>query len=270
MSATIISIAIQKGGTGKTTTVLALGSGLSKFGHKVLLVDMDPQANLTLSLGHHELLSSVPKTLYEAIWAVSKDQDYDVAEIIRTTELGVDLLPSTKHLGAADHELIQVDQRQMVLKRILAQVQDEYDFILVDTPPKIDNLTINALSASDYYLVPLNPEYFAASGLELLLDAANRIKEHINPDLQCLGVLLNRYNPHKVAMRNMAAIAEKRMGELVYDAYIRENVSVMEAQMNNMSIYDYAPKSNGAQDFAAFVKETMSRLGVQIAEQTSN
>ena len=266
MSAMIISIAIQKGGTGKTTTTIALGTGLAKYGQKVLLVDMDPQANLTLSMGHHEMLNSVSKTLYEAIWAISKDQEYDVPGIILPTELGVDLLPSTKHLGAADHELIQVDQRQMVLKRILDQVRDMYDLIIIDTPPKIDNLTINALSASDYYLVPLNAEYFAASGLELLLDAAKRIKDHINPDLQCLGVLLNRYNPHKVAMRNMASIAERRMGELVYTSYIRENISLMEAQMNNMSIYDYAPKSNGAADYAAFVRETMLRLGIAVPE----
>lgn len=264
MSATIISIAIQKGGTGKTTTAIALGTGLSKYGQKVLLVDMDPQANLTLSLGHHEMLASVSKTLYEAIWAVSKEQDYDVPGIILPTELGVDLLPSTKHLGAADHELIQVDQRQMVLAKILEQVKESYDIIIVDTPPKIDNLTINALSASDYYLVPLSAEYFAASGLELLLDSAARIKEHINPELECLGVLMNRYNPHKVAMRNMASIAENRMGELVYTTYIRENISLMEAQMANQSIYEYAPKSNGAKDYDAFVQETMLRLGLVI------
>ncbi|MEM6804892.1 MAG: AAA family ATPase [Bacteroidota bacterium] len=269
MSATIISIAIQKGGTGKTTTAIALGTGLAKYGQKVLLVDMDPQANLTLSLGHHEMLNSVSQTLYEAIWAVSKEQEYDVPGIILGTELEVDLLPSTKHLGAADHELIQVDQRQLVLKQILDQVRDSYDVIIIDTPPKIDNLTINALSASDYYLVPLNAEYFAASGLELLLDAAARIKEHINPELECIGVLLNRYNPHKVAMRNMASIAERRMGELVYTSYIRENISLMEAQMNNMSIYDYAPKSNGAADYGAFVRETMLRLGLAVPENKS-
>ena len=265
MSATIISIAIQKGGTGKTTTTNALGVGLAKQGYKVLLVDIDPQANLTLGLGHHELLNVVPKTLYEAIWAVSKEQPYDVGGIILNIEPNVDLLPSTKHLGAADHELIQVDDRQLVLKQILDQVQDAYDIILIDTPPKIDNLTINALSASNYYLVPLNAEYYAASGLELLIDAAERVKKHFNPELECLGVLLNRYNPHKIAMRNMAGFAQEKLGDLVFSAYIRENVALMEAQMTNQNIFDYNPQSNGAADFTAFTREVMQRLQLPVS-----
>lgn len=264
MSTTIISIAIQKGGTGKTTTTHSLGAGLARQGYKVLLVDIDPQANLTLGLGHFELLNVVPRTLYEAIWAVSKNQPYDVADIILEIEPNIHLLPSTKHLGASDHELIQVDERQLVLKRILDQVKGNYDFILIDTPPKIDNLTINALAASHYYIVPLNAEYYATSGLELILDAAERVKNHFNPTLACLGVLLNRYTPHKVAMRNMAGFAKEKLGDLVFTAYIRENVSLMEAQMSNQTIYDYNPQSNGAIDFMAFTLEVMKRLQLPI------
>ncbi|MCB0838218.1 MAG: ParA family protein [Bacteroidetes bacterium] len=264
MSAKIISIAIQKGGTGKTTTAYALGTGLKKYGMKVLLVDIDPQANLTLGLGHHDSLNTVPKTLYEAIWAVSKEQDYDVKGIIRQTSAGVDLLPSTKHLGASDHELIQVDNRQLVLKSILDQVKEDYDIIIIDTPPKIDNLTINALSASDYYLIPLNAEYFAASGLELLVDTADRVKEHFNPGLECLGVVMNRFNPHKIAMRNMATFAENRLGNLIFQGHIRENVALMEAQMVNQSIFDYMPDSNGAKDFDALTQEVMARLQIPV------
>ncbi|MEM7371432.1 MAG: AAA family ATPase [Bacteroidota bacterium] len=268
MSATIISIAIQKGGTGKTTTANALGFGLAQQGLKVLLADIDPQANLTLGLGHHELLSAVPRTLYEAIWAVSKDQPYQVADIILEIEPHVHLLPSTKHLSAADHELIQVDERQMVLKRILAQVSDAYDIIIIDTPPKIDNLTINALAASDYYLVPLNAEYYAASGLELLIDTTDRVKTHFNPDLACLGVLLNRYNPHKIAMRNMAAFAKEKLGELVFTTYIRENIALMEAQMTNQNIFHYNPESNGAADYLAFTQEVMKRLQLSVPSKS--
>lgn len=263
MSAKIVSISIQKGGTGKTTTALALGAGLVKHGLKVLLVDIDPQANLTLSLGHHASLNAVPNTLYEALWAVSKDQPYQVADIIVDTVAGLHLLPSTKHLGAADHELIQVDNRQLVLKKILDQVKDVYDVILIDTPPKIDNLTLNALSASDYYLIPLNAEYFAASGLELLLDTAKRVQEHFNPDLECLGVLLNRYNPHKIAMRNMGEFTQQKLGDLVFKTTVRENIALMEAQMSNQSIYDYNPESNGAKDFGAFTKEVIQRMGLK-------
>lgn len=264
MNATIISIAIQKGGTGKTTTANALGFGLAKQGLKVLLVDIDPQANLTLGLGHHALLNAVPRTLYEAIWAVSKDQPYQVADIILEIEPNVHLLPSTKHLSAADHELIQVDNRQLILKQILDQVSDAYDVIIIDTPPKIDNLTINALAASDYYLVPLNAEYYAASGLELLIDTTERVKSHFNPNLACLGVLLNRYNPHKIAMRNMASFAKDKLEDLVFVTYIRENIALMEAQMTNQNIFHYNPESNGAKDYEAFTREVMDRLQLPI------
>ena len=260
MSAKIISIAIQKGGTGKTTTAYALGTGLSKFGYKVLMVDIDPQANLTLALGHPEMLDKIPGTLYEAIWAVSKEQKYEIEDIILNCPQGVDLLPSTKHLGAADHELIQVDQRQLVLKQILEEVKEKYDFIIIDTPPKVDNMTINALSASDYYLIPLNAEYFATSGLVMIMDAADKIRQYTNPNLSCLGVLLNRYNPHKVAMRNLAELAGREIGDLIFKQHIRENIALMEAQMSNQSIYDYEVSSNGAKDYAAFTREVLERL----------
>ena len=268
MSATIISVAIQKGGTGKTTTTNALGVGLAKQGYRVLLVDIDPQANLTLGLGHHALLNVISKTLYEAIWAISKEQPYEVRSILLEIEPNVHLLPSTMHMSAADHDLIQVDNRQLVLQRILAQVADDYDIILIDTPPKIDNLTINALSASNYYLVPLNAEYYAASGLELLMDAVGRVKEHYNPGLECLGVLLNRYNPHKIAMRNMAEFAKNRLGELIFSTHIRENVALMEAQMTNQNIFDYNPLSNGAADFQAFTLEVMKRLQLPVPSKS--
>ncbi|MEL6671256.1 MAG: ParA family protein, partial [Bacteroidota bacterium] len=191
-----------------------------------------------------------------------KEQPYAVKDIILSCPQGVDLLPSTKHLGASDHELIQVDQRQLVLSKILNQVKDDYDFVLIDTPPKVDNLTINALSASDHYIIPLNAEYFATSGLVQIMDAANRIVAHINPSLQCLGVLFNRYNPHKVAMRNMAELAEGQIGELIFKQHIRENIALMEAQMSNASIYDYDASSNGAKDYAGFTKEVLERLGL--------
>ena len=264
MSAKIISIAIQKGGTGKTTTAFSLGTGLARYGHRVLLVDIDPQANLTLALGHHDKLNAVPETLYEAIWAVSKEQDYDVKGIVCETSAGVDLLPSTKHLGASDHELIQVDNRQLILKEILKQVKAEYDIIIIDTPPKIDNLTINALAASDYFLVPLNAEYFAASGLELLLDTVERIKKHFQPNLECLGVIMNRYNNHKIAMRNMRSFVEQRLGDLIFEGHIRENVALMEAQMMNKSIFDYMPESNGAKDYDTLTKQVMGRLKLPV------
>lgn len=264
MSGIIISVAIQKGGTGKTTTTFALGTGIARHGYRVLLVDTDPQANLTLGLGQHTYLDAIRDTLYEAIWARSKDQPYTMKDIIVETPAGVSLIPGTKHLGAADHELIQVDERHLVLRDLLAEIKDDYDVILIDTPPKIDNLTINALTASDYYLMPLNAEYFATSGLELLIDTAERVQKHFNPHLQCLGVLFNRFNPHKVAMRNMAAFAEQRLGDLVFKTTIRENIAVMEAQMNNMSIYDYSLDSNGAQDFLALTQEVLQRLGLTV------
>jgi chromosome partitioning protein len=237
----IISVVNHKGGVGKTTSVVSLGVALSQLGRRVLLVDVDPQRNLTDSL-------SVPetgRTLYEAL---REGKGLPIVEV----KPGLSVCPSSIDLVSMDIELGDLKGREFVLRRLLSPL--DYDYILLDCPPSLGLLTINALSASGEVLIPLTPEALPAKGLGTLLDIVRRVEEGLNPDLHLGGILITRYNRRKIN-RIVEEYLRESFGSLVFQTKIRENVDISEAPLQGTDILSYSPKSPGSQDYRSLALE---------------
>lgn len=236
-----IAIANYKGGVGKTTSVVSLGVALAQLGRRVLLVDIDPQCNLTDSL-------SVPgtgRTLYESI-----REGKNLPQIQTRERLWV--CPSSRDLVSADLELSGVSGREYRLRTLLSPL--DYDYILLDCPPSLGVLTINALTASSEVFVPLTPEALPAKGLGDLLDIVRRTKEGLNPDLRLGGILITRYNRRKINRIVEEALREN-FGDLVFQTKIRENVDISESPLQGKDIFSYSPRSIGAEDYRSLALE---------------
>ena len=241
----IISIVNHKGGVGKTTSVVSLGVALSQLGRKVLLIDLDPQRNLSDSL-------SVPqfgRTLYEAL---REGKDLPRVEV----KPGLFVCPSSIDLVSMDLELGGVKGRERILRGLLSGT--DYDYILLDCPPSLGLLTINALSASGEVLIPLTPEALPAKGLGTLLEVVRKVEEGLNPDLHLGGVLITRYNRRKIN-RIVEEYLRETFGSLVFQTKIRENVDVSEAPLQGTDILSYSPKSPGSQDYRSLALEVEER-----------
>lgn len=241
----IISVVNHKGGVGKTTTVVSLGSALANLGRRVLLVDLDPQGNLSDSL-------SVPRsgrTLYEAL---REGKGLPVVEV--RDRLSV--CPSSMDLVSMDLELSGVSRREYRLSRLLSPL--EYDYILLDCPPSLGLLTINALTASTEVFVPLTPEALPAKGLGNLLEIIRRTKEGLNPDLRLGGIIITRYNRRKIN-RIVEESLRENFGDLVFRTKIRENVDISEAPLQGTDILSYSPRSIGAEDYRSLALEVDSK-----------
>ncbi|MEM6802875.1 MAG: AAA family ATPase [Bacteroidota bacterium] len=267
MHAKILSISIQKGGTGKTTTSINAASWLALKGYSVLVVDLDPQANLTSAFGFPEFIEKKRNTIYEAIFYMSSDEDYNVSDIILTHNSGVDIIPSTQHLANADYELGANDDpivKFFVLQKILDQVRRSYDIIIIDTPPALNNLTINAWTTSDYYLIPMSAEEFAVRGLVKQTETANRIKQNFNKDLELVGIVFNKFSEKIVLWRMIRKEVEKHFGAFVLDAHIRQNIALAEAQRAQQTIFQYNPKCTGAEDFEALTEVLIDKMKLPI------
>ena len=237
----IISIANHKGGVGKTTTSVSLGVSLSEMGRRVLLVDLDPQGNLSQSL-------SVPqdgRTIYEAL-----REGRDLPQVQIRERLSV--CPSSIDLVSSDLELSTLKRREYRLRDLLSPL--DYDYILLDCPPGLGLLTINALSASGEVLIPLTPEALPAKGLGTLLDIVRRVEEGLNPDLHLGGILITRYNRRKIN-RIVEEYLRESFGSLVFQTKIRENVDISEAPLQGTDILSYSPKSPGSQDYRSLALE---------------
>ena len=237
----IISIANHKGGVGKTTTSVSLGVSLSEMGRRVLLVDLDPQGNLSQSL-------SVPqdgRTIYEAL-----REGRDLPQVQIRERLSV--CPSSIDLVSSDLELSTLKRREYRLRDLLSPL--DYDYILLDCPPGLGLLTINALSASGEVLIPLTPEALPAKGLGTLLEIVRRVEEGLNPDLHLGGILITRYNRRKIN-RIVEEYLRESFGSLVFQTKIRENVDISEAPLQGTDILSYSPKSPGSQDYRSLALE---------------
>ena len=237
----IISIANHKGGVGKTTTSVSLGVSLSEMGRRVLLVDLDPQGNLSQSL-------SVPqdgRTIYEAL-----REGRDLPQVQIRERLSV--CPSSIDLVSSDLELSTLKRREYRLRDLLSPL--DYDYILLDCPPGLGLLTINALSASGEVLIPLTPEALPAKGLGTLLDIVRRVEEGLNPDLHLGGILITRYNRRKIN-RIVEETLRESFGSQVFQTKIRENVDISEAPLQGTDILSYSPKSPGSQDYRSLALE---------------
>jgi len=246
--AKIISAAIQKGGSGKTTTAVNLGAGLATKGFKVLMVDIDPQGNLSQSFGIYEPEQTINGALAG---------EYDLPVLKINDKLS--LVPANIDLAESEMKLITMMQREVVLRKLLKPHKDLYDFIIVDCPPSIGILTINALAASDRVLIPLQAQYLAATGFKKLYELIEFIRDGLNPELEVAGVFLTQYDQHKILNRNAKSMIEDQFGDKAYKTFIRNNVALAEAPAQGMDIFSYAPESNGAKDYENLIDEFLER-----------
>ena len=242
----VISISNHKGGVGKTTSAINIGAGLNKLGKKVLLIDLDAQANLSQSLG----LKKEAKNVYGALRG-----EYAL-EPIKVIE-GIDIIPSTRNLRTIEAELSAGAGVEFILKEIIEPLNNQYDYILLDTPPSLGLLTMNAFVASKMALIPLQSEYLALQGLESLLDISSQIKRRLNPIFKIGGIFLTRYDHRKMLNRSILDSISDNFHTPVFKTKIRENISLAEAPTNELDIFRYEPKSNGAEDYLNLSKEVL-------------
>ena len=247
----VISIASQKGGVGKTTTAINLGACMAQESKRVLVVDIDPQGNATSGLGING--NDQRQTIYEVLLG-----DAELRDAIMPTALAtLDLVPSGQRLSGAEVELVGMMARETRLKTTLAKVSGEYDYVLVDSPPSLGLLTINALTASDSVLIPLQCEYLALEGLTQLIGAIRLVQDHLNPALRIEGVLLTMFDARLNLSQQVAEEARKFFSDRVYKTVIPRNVRLSEAPSFGKPIVLYDPHSSGAESYRELAREVI-------------
>jgi chromosome partitioning protein len=242
----IFCFANHKGGTGKSTSVLNVGAGLVNLKKKVLLIDSDPQTNLTIMLG---IYSRPSKTLYELF-----SEECHVEETILKIRKNLDLIPSTLDLSSAELEISAERGRETKLKRLISPIVMNYDYLLIDAPPSMSLLTINALVASNMVFIPVQTEFVALNGLTKFIEIINKVKV-LNQDLKIGGIFATRYDSRKILNRGVVEKIKELFRDKLLNTIIRENIAVAESVANGLDIFSYAPKSNGAEDYSALVNE---------------
>ena len=253
--ARIIALANQKGGVGKTTTTINLGAALAELGHRVLVVDFDPQGGCALGLGIEP--GSVDLSVYNALL----DRSCDVEEVVHKTRVpNLDLLPSNIDLAAAELMLVQEVAREQSLMRVLAPLRVKYDFILIDCPPSLGLLTINALTAADGVLIPLECAYYALRGMALLMDSIERIRERLNPRLHIDGIVATMYDSRTLHTKEVLARVQEAFGSRLLETIIPKTIRFAEAPVAGEPILTYAPTSVGAAGYRQLAKEVISRV----------
>lgn len=256
----IIAVANQKGGVGKTTTVLNLGAALAEQGHKVLAVDFDPQGSLTLALGINP--DDLEASVYDVLAAAINDRtNPNIREVITQTSAGIDLAPANIELSQAELDLINALSRESVLKGMLSRIRRKYDYILIDCPPSLSLLTINALTAADKVIMPLQADYLAMKGIRLLLRTITRVQAKLNPSLEIAGVLLTLADMRTLHSREVIEATRKALGDRVpvFDTVIRMSVRIKESAAVGESILTYYKgKTSGAEEYRRLAKEVMS------------
>lgn len=243
----IISIANHKGGVGKTTTVACIGVGLARKGYKVLLIDLDAQANLTSSLIQTEPEISIYDTLIN-------DKPLNILKI----KENVDMIPASLDLATAEIELSASMDREYILTEQLEQIKNNYDYIIIDCPPSLGLLTINALVASTDLYIPMSAEVLPTRGMSSLINSIDMVKKRANKNLKFSGIIFTRWHGRKLnkALEEQLKI---QFGNIIFDTKIRENITIAEAPLMSMDIYSYNPYCNGARDYMSLVEEIISR-----------
>lgn len=250
----IITFANHKGGVGKTTTTASVGTILSKEDKKVLLIDLDAQANLTHSIAAK---SSIERTIYDALIGEVSKEDSQLP--IYQINNNLDIVPADLALANTDLQLSAAMARERILERLLKQVSNQYDYILIDCPPSLGILTLNAIVASDTVIIPLVAEVLPFQGLTMIKDFIEMIKENINPNVSIGGILLTRWENSNLSKQIEEGLREQREIK-VYNTKIRKNIKVAEAPLECVNIVEYAPKSNGAIDYMSYTKELIETL----------
>lgn len=256
--ANVTAIVNQKGGTGKTQTTENLGVGLAQEGKKVLLVDLDPQASLTISLGN-PMPDNLDNTISDMMVKVISEVPIVPKEGIITNFEGVDLMPSNISLAAMEVNLVSVMSREMILKQYLDTVKDQYDHILIDCSPSLGMLTINALAAADDIIIPCQPQYLSIKGLEQLLGTISKVKRQINPKLKIEGILLTMVDSRTNYNRNISEVVRETYGKniRIFDSEIPTSVRAAEISAEAKSIYKHDPKGKVADAYRGLTKEVL-------------
>ncbi len=249
----MISVANQKGGVGKTTTVVNLGVALAQMQKKTLVVDLDPQGALSAGLGIDGY--GLEETIYDAML----DTEFPMNRIIYPVKAYLDMIPANIDLASAEMELIAEIRREFILRRILEGLKSWYDFILIDCPPSLGLLTINALCASQEVLIPMQCEFFAMRGIRLLLDAIEKVKGRLNPDLELGGILATLYSTGTIHAREVLEEIRSVFGDKVFDVVIYKSIRFAEASVASQAIVDYASKHKGAQAYRELAKEILEQ-----------
>ena len=245
----IVSIANQKGGVGKTTTSINLSTILAKKGKKILMIDADPQGNASSGIGVDR--EDIELSVYDVLI-----NDKPIDEVVKKTNIkNLDICPSNINLAGAEVELVSVMSREHRLKEKLDMVKDNYDFIIIDCPPSLGLITLNAFTASDSVLIPVQCEYYALEGLGQLLNTISLVKKHLNKDIEIEGALLTMYDIRTNLSNQVVKEVKKYFNDKVYKNVIPRNVKLSEAPSYGMPISVYDPRSKGAKSYEKFVKE---------------
>jgi chromosome partitioning protein len=251
--AKIYALAQQKGGVGKTTTTLNLAAALAEKKYRVLAVDFDPQGALTAGVG------LAPLSIKETVYDLLIEPNFDIKQVIKATKLGFDLIPANLDLAAAEFELISEMGREHILKYKLALVQEDYEYILIDCPPSLGILTINALAAASKVIVPIHPQYFALRGMDLLFKTIERVKQRINPDLDILGILPTICDMRTNHTREVLEELQNSYKDLIFSTMIPQTIKLPDSTMAGESILTFAENSNAAIAYQQLAQEVINR-----------
>jgi len=249
----VISIVNQKGGVGKTTTTVNLSAYLAQHGEKVLVIDLDPQGNATSGYGFDK--SALETSVYDLLV-----NDTPITEVIQSTNReNIDMCPTNINLAGAEVELVSAMSRETILKRAVDTISENYDFILIDCPPSLGLLTLNALAASTDVLVPIQGEYYALEGLTQLIDTINLVRKHLNPTIGIFGVVITMFDGRTQLTRQVTEEVRKYFGEKVFNTVIPRNIRLAEAPSYGKTIVEYDPKSRGGHAYNDLAIEVISR-----------
>lgn len=251
-----IAVAIQKGGAGKTTTTINLAAALREVGKRCLVVDLDPQASLSQSLGEND---PAEPHVYHLLKAEAAGQLLDIDSTI-VEKNGLWLVPASLELASAELELVSIYGREQILSQILERLEERYDYVFLDCPPSIGMLTVNALVASDHILMPLVPEFLSLKGAKSFLENLSLIRR-LNEHIELLGFVLTKYDTRKLMTRDVhEQLIEGYGREKVFETHIRSNIALAKSQAQGVDIFSFDPSSNGAKDYLALAEEFITKM----------
>lgn len=249
----IIAIANQKGGVGKTTTSINLSAAMAASGKKILVIDTDPQGNTTSGFGIEK--NDLENTIYELMLSECSIKECILNDVID----GVSIIPSNVNLAATEIELIGIDKKEFILKREVEWIKDSYDYIIIDCPPSLNLLTLNAMTTADSVLVPIQCEYYALEGLSQLIHTINLVKERLNPDLDMEGVVFTMYDSRTNLSSQVVENVKSHLNQRVFETVIPRNIRLAEAPSYGMPINMYDAKSAGAEAYMSLAGEILNR-----------
>lgn len=249
----IIAIANQKGGVGKTTTSINLSAAMAASSKKILVIDTDPQGNTTSGFGIEK--NDLENTIYELMLSECSIKECILNDVID----GVSIIPSNVNLAAAEIELIGIDKKEFILKREVEWIKDSYDYIIIDCPPSLNLLTLNAMTTADSVLVPIQCEYYALEGLSQLIHTINLVKERLNPDLDMEGVVFTMYDSRTNLSSQVVENVKSHLNQRVFETVIPRNIRLAEAPSYGMPINMYDAKSAGAEAYMSLAGEILNR-----------